>query len=176
MVTVYQGTWHPVPDTCTLDTHDDEKQNLIYVNTLIYKQHFCQLNLHDMCQSRVEIPALPPKSLWTIKLTAVVLQWLLKSFWTVNQWCSFDYKFIAAYLVKKFLLLWKLNFLYHVVTTYFSKVDYNSIFQYMRGTPKLSLPCNYQNISRFHRSIAPPFALLCGSVQGVTSNNKINNK
>jgi len=89
-------------NTRTLDTHNGEKLNLIYINNVIYKQHFCQLNLHDMCLSIVENPTLPPKYSWTIKLTAVDSQWLLKYFRTVNQWCSFYYNFTAAYLVKKF--------------------------------------------------------------------------
>jgi hypothetical protein len=89
-------------NTCTLDTHNCEKLNLIYVNNVIYKQQFCQLNLHDMCLSVVENPSLPPKHSWTIRLTAVDSQWLLKSFRTVNQCCSFYYNFTTAYLVKEF--------------------------------------------------------------------------
>jgi len=96
LVPLYQDTWHHMPDICTLDTHNGEKLNLIYVNNAIYKQHFCQLNLHDMSLSIVENPTLPPKHSWTIKLTAFDSQWLL------NQWCSFYYNFTAAYLVKKF--------------------------------------------------------------------------
>jgi len=51
----YQVTWYPVPDTCTLDTHNNEKQNRTYVNTLIYKQQFHQLNLQDMRQWRIQL-------------------------------------------------------------------------------------------------------------------------
>jgi len=51
--------------------------NLIYVND-IYKQHFHELNLHVMSWSVVENPSLPPKHSWTMKLTAVDSQWLLK--------------------------------------------------------------------------------------------------
>jgi hypothetical protein len=80
LVPLYQVTCHHVPDTCTLDTHNGEKLNLICVNNVIHKQHFYQLNLHDMCLSMVENPTLPPKRSWTIKLNAVDSQWLLKSF------------------------------------------------------------------------------------------------
>ena len=66
LVPLYQVTWHHVPDICTLDTHNGKKLNLIYVKNVIYKQHFHQLNLHDMCQSTVENPALPPKHSCTV--------------------------------------------------------------------------------------------------------------
>ena len=52
---------------------------LIYVNNIIYKQHFHQIIQHVMRQSTVKNPTLPPKHSWTIKLTAVYSQWLLKS-------------------------------------------------------------------------------------------------
>jgi hypothetical protein len=77
LVPLYQVTWHHVPDICTLDTHNGEKLNLIYVKNV---KHFHQLNLHDMCLSIVENPTLPPKCSYTIKLTAVHSQWLLTSF------------------------------------------------------------------------------------------------
>ena len=73
LVPLYQVTWHHVPDTCTQDTHNGEKLNLIYVNNSIYKQHFCQLKLHVMCLSMVENPTPPPKRSWTIKLTAYLM-------------------------------------------------------------------------------------------------------
>jgi len=56
--------------------------------------------------------------------------------------CTFDYNFTAAYLEKKFLLLWKLQSLYHTVISYFSEINFNTIFQYMGGSPNLFLPCN----------------------------------
>jgi hypothetical protein len=54
LVPLYQFTCHSVPDTCTLDIHNDEKLNFIYVNTVIYKECFRQMNLHDMCLSMVK--------------------------------------------------------------------------------------------------------------------------
>jgi len=80
LVPLYQVTWHHVPDICTVDTHNGEKLNLIYVNNVIYKKHFHQLNLHDICQSIVENPTLPPKRSYTINVTAVDSQCLLMSF------------------------------------------------------------------------------------------------
>ena len=75
---------------------------LIYVNNIIYKQHFHQIIQHVMRQSMVKNPTLLPKHSWTIKLTAVDSQWLLKSVWTATPWCSLYYEFTAASLVKKF--------------------------------------------------------------------------
>ena len=76
--------------------------NLIYVNTVIYKQHFHQLILHVMCLPMVEKTTIPPKRSWTIKLTAVDSQWLLKPVWRVTQCCSHYYNITATNLIKKF--------------------------------------------------------------------------
>ena len=73
--------------------------NLINVNNNIYKQHFCLLNLHVMSLYIVENPTLLPRHSWTIKLTAVNSQWLLKSIWTVIPRCSLHYNFTAANLI-----------------------------------------------------------------------------
>jgi len=51
--------------------------NLIYANN-IHKQHFQQLKLHVMSWYIVENPTFPLKHSWTVKLTAVDSQWLLK--------------------------------------------------------------------------------------------------
>ena len=39
-----------------------------------------------------------------------------------------------------------------MVTSHFSEINFD-IFQRMWGSPKLALLCNYQNISRFQRSM-----------------------
>jgi len=64
-VPLYQVTRQLVPDISTLDTHNSEKVNLIYVNNVIHKQHFHQLNLHVLCLSIVQNPTLPSKHSWT---------------------------------------------------------------------------------------------------------------
>jgi hypothetical protein len=102
LVPLYQFTWHHVPDICKLDTHNGDKLNLIYVKNVIYKQHFHQLKLYDMCLSIVENQTLPPRHSWTIKITAVNSQWLHKSVWTIIPQCSLYYKLTATNLVKKF--------------------------------------------------------------------------